>query len=62
MSVTEQVHINQQEVDSLGEDSNPFEGPEKLLEIWFAPSEGEIPRNVAVDGLKAIPLSRWKHF
>ncbi|KAJ7072482.1 adenosylmethionine decarboxylase [Mycena amicta] len=33
--------------------SNPFEGPEKLLEIWFAPS----PHGL---GLRSVPQSVWE--
>ncbi|KAF7321406.1 PPM-type phosphatase domain-containing protein [Mycena kentingensis (nom. inval.)] len=34
----------------------PFEGPEKLLEIWFAPS----PADVRADGLRAVPRAVWE--
>lgn len=34
----------------------PFEGPEKLLEIWFAPSPEELPPPVQnTDGLRLRP-------
>lgn len=36
-----------------------FEGPEKLLEVWFWPSAQKIPQNVCTEGLKAIPLDDW---
>lgn len=36
-----------------------FEGPEKLLEIWFWNSADKIPSNVISEGLKAIPLAKW---
>lgn len=36
-----------------------FEGPEKLLEVWFWPDAQNIPRNVSREGLKAIPLDDW---
>ncbi|RLV86373.1 S-adenosylmethionine decarboxylase proenzyme [Meyerozyma sp. JA9] len=36
-----------------------FEGPEKLLEIWFFPSENDIPRHCNKEGLRAIPLNKW---
>ncbi|GEQ69325.1 hypothetical protein JCM33374_g2996 [Metschnikowia sp. JCM 33374] len=38
-----------------------FEGPEKLLEIWFWPSPESIPNTVSKEGLRAIPLEKWKH-
>lgn len=36
-----------------------FEGPEKLLEVWFWPSENAIPTSVNQEGLRAIPLEKW---
>lgn len=33
-----------------------FEGPEKLLEIWFWPSAKAVPTE---EGLRAIPLEKW---
>lgn len=41
------------------EPAAPFEGPEKLLEIWFAPSAqhvGDEPR----DGLRSVSSSVWE--
>ncbi|EAU31216.1 hypothetical protein ATEG_08043 [Aspergillus terreus NIH2624] len=44
-----------QDLDS----SNAFEGPEKLLEVWFAPSAKDLgPSNPA--GLKAVSEEIWK--
>jgi S-adenosylmethionine decarboxylase len=37
-----------------------FTGPEKLLEVWFAPSPNELPPGAAVDGLKAVSAETWK--
>ncbi len=48
-------------------DSPPFEGPEKLLEIWFTPS----PRDLVDDpeapfevvhkaGLRSVPVAQWE--
>lgn len=37
-----------------------FEGPEKLLEVWFWPSPEKIPEGVSKEGLRAIPLEKWK--
>ncbi|KAG7090833.1 hypothetical protein E1B28_009915 [Marasmius oreades] len=41
----------------------PFEGPEKLLEIWFAPSPGAVPDASSPvngrTGLRKIPSSVW---
>lgn len=36
-----------------------FEGPEKLLEVWFWPSATAIPSSVSSEGLRAIPLEKW---
>jgi hypothetical protein len=51
---------------SASADSFCFEGPEKLLEIWFAPSEAELPAPAAVDaedGVRRRPQrdgDEWK--
>lgn len=41
----------------------PFEGPEKLLEIWFAPSPGHVPdRRNSLDGrygLRKVKKEVW---
>lgn len=44
--------------------STPFEGPEKLLEVWFAPSAASVqdahsPKDSRV-GLRKIPRSVWE--
>lgn len=36
-----------------------FEGPEKLLEVWFWPSQSRLPPSVSAEGLRAIPLEKW---
>jgi S-adenosylmethionine decarboxylase len=44
--------------------SAPFEGPEKLLEIWFAPSANHIPHqeNAQVHqiGLRSVDREIWE--
>ena len=44
--------------------SSPFEGPEKLLEIWFAPSPADVPdASTPIDGrfgLRKIHRSVWE--
>ena len=44
--------------------SGPFEGPEKLLEIWFAPSPAECPDSTNADGgkfgLRRVPRAQWE--
>ncbi|EQL00993.1 hypothetical protein G6O67_006705 [Ophiocordyceps sinensis] len=39
--------------------SNAFEGPEKLLEVWFAPSAAALPASAAPSGLKSVPAETW---
>ena len=39
--------------------SNAFEGPEKLLEVWFAPSATSLPATVGTLGLKCVTSSAW---
>ena len=42
----------------------PFEGPEKLLEIWFAPSPAHVPgastEHSGRIGLRSVPRSVWE--
>ena len=44
--------------------AGPFEGPEKLLEIWFAPSPAHLPDAAhARDGkigLRRVPRAVWE--
>ncbi|KAK9319117.1 S-adenosylmethionine decarboxylase [Lipomyces orientalis] len=37
-----------------------FEGPEKLLEVWFAPDRYHLPPSMARDGLKSVPREMWE--
>lgn len=42
---------------------SPFEGPEKLLEIWFAPSAEHIPSRDSLDGrlgLRSVSRQIWE--
>jgi len=39
--------------------TNAFEGPEKLLEVWFAPGAAALPPGVRRDGLKSVPSEAW---
>ncbi|KAI3404900.2 SPE2 [Candida oxycetoniae] len=39
--------------------TNAFEGPEKLLEIWFWKSEFDLPSGAAIDGMRSVPMSTW---
>ncbi|KAK5071497.1 spermidine resistance protein [Lithohypha guttulata] len=40
--------------------SNAFEGPEKLLEVWFSPSSEDLHNCSEPTGLKAVPAEIWK--
>ncbi|PHH59407.1 hypothetical protein CDD81_3217 [Ophiocordyceps australis] len=39
--------------------SNAFEGPEKLLEVWFASSPGTLPTSAGPEGLKSVDNDTW---
>ncbi|KAI1075908.1 S-adenosylmethionine decarboxylase [Whalleya microplaca] len=39
--------------------TNAFEGPEKLLEVWFAPGPKSLPSGVKQNGLKSVPSEAW---
>ena len=44
--------------------TGPFEGPEKLLEIWFAPSAAQVPDAATAkpgkSGLRAVDRQIWE--
>ena len=40
--------------------TNAFEGPEKLLEVWFSASPATLPGSTAPAGLKVVPSEIWK--
>lgn len=40
--------------------SNAFEGPEKLLEVWFAPSPSALPVGAKENGLLCVPSKTWE--
>lgn len=40
--------------------SNAFEGPEKLLEVWFAPSSSALPPGAKENGLMSVPSKTWE--
>lgn len=50
--------------DDLDTPSGPFEGPEKLLEIWFASSPADLPDATAAAGgnvgLRKVPRQAWE--
>ena len=59
LSSTPQLTINREATIDL-DSSNAFEGPEKLLEVWFAPSPEALPFGTQVDGLKTVSADTWK--
>ncbi|KAL8677023.1 MAG: hypothetical protein Q9186_006512 [Xanthomendoza sp. 1 TL-2023] len=40
--------------------TNSFEGPEKLLEVWFSASAHSLPEASTPGGLKTVPSEIWK--
>ena len=57
---TPQWTINR-DITSIDLDSsNAFEGPEKLLEVWFSPSEKTLPASASPLGLKSVSQEVWK--
>ena len=54
-----QLTINHEVAADL-DSTNAFEGPEKLLEVWFAPSPNALPAGAKEDGLKAVSPSTWE--
>jgi S-adenosylmethionine decarboxylase len=54
-----QLTINHEVAADL-DSSNAFEGPEKLLEVWFSPSPNALPPTAKENGLKAVSPSTWE--
>ena len=59
LSGTPYLTINREATVDL-DSSNAFEGPEKLLEVWFSPSATALPGSVRPGGLKAVNAELWK--
>lgn len=57
-AATPSLTINHEATQDL-DSSNAFEGPEKLLEVWFAPSATKLG-SAKPQGLKAVPEDVWK--
>ncbi|OKP00984.1 S-adenosylmethionine decarboxylase proenzyme [Penicillium subrubescens] len=55
---TPSLTINYEATQDL-DSSSAFEGPEKLLEVWFAPSASELGA-AGPEGLKKVPGEIWK--
>jgi S-adenosylmethionine decarboxylase len=56
---TPHLTINKEATIDL-DSSNAFEGPEKLLEVWFSASALDLPGNAGPLGLKAVKADTWK--
>ncbi|KAL8745048.1 MAG: hypothetical protein Q9190_002776 [Brigantiaea leucoxantha] len=59
ISGTPSVTINHDATIDL-DSTNAFEGPEKLLEVWFSDSPASLPPSAAPTGLKAVPSTVWE--
>ena len=54
-------HLTINKEATIGLDStNAFEGPEKLLEVWFSSSATDLPGQAGPLGLKAVSSETWK--
>lgn len=40
--------------------TDAFEGPEKLLEVWFSKDENSLPKHINKQGLRSIPRLEWE--
>jgi len=56
---TPHLTINREVTVDL-DSTNAFEGPEKLLEVWFSPSAAALPSSAQPLGLKAVSADTWK--
>ena len=59
LSATPHLTINKEAVEGL-DSSGAFEGPEKLLEVWFSPSASGLPPSARPNGLKAVSQKTWR--
>ncbi|KAF2191966.1 S-adenosylmethionine decarboxylase [Zopfia rhizophila CBS 207.26] len=56
---TPHLTINKEATIDL-DSTNAFEGPEKLLEVWFSSSATDLPGAAGQNGLKAVSADIWK--
>ena len=56
---TPHLTINHEATIDL-DSTNAFEGPEKLLEVWFSSSATDLPGAAGPKGLKAVSVDTWK--
>lgn len=55
---TPHLTINRDATADL-DSTNAFEGPEKLLEVWFCPSADDLPASCSPNGLKSVRPETW---
>ncbi|KIJ49482.1 hypothetical protein M422DRAFT_44843 [Sphaerobolus stellatus SS14] len=63
MSAIDSIPIAPINDEDAANNNAPFEGPEKLLEIWFAPSEQELPKADHPSGklgLRTVERAVWE--
>jgi S-adenosylmethionine decarboxylase len=48
------------EISTDLDSTDAFEGPEKLLEVWFASDGDCLPRGMYANGLRAVPRHKWE--
>ena len=63
MSAIDSIPIVQDNEPDPASNSSPFEGPEKLLEVWFCPSTEELPKSDHPSGklgLRTIDRAVWE--
>ncbi|KAK9353516.1 S-adenosylmethionine decarboxylase [Lipomyces doorenjongii] len=56
----ENTYTVNHEASATLDSTKAFEGPEKLLEVWFAPDRYNLPGSMAHDGLKSVPREMWE--
>ncbi|KAK9234965.1 S-adenosylmethionine decarboxylase [Lipomyces kononenkoae] len=56
----ENTYTVNREASATLDSTKAFEGPEKLLEVWFAPDRYNLPRSMTPDGLKSVPRELWE--
>jgi S-adenosylmethionine decarboxylase len=56
---TPHLTINKEATIDL-DSTNSFEGPEKLLEVWFSASATDLPGQAGPTGLKTVSADVWK--
>ncbi|KAK9449322.1 S-adenosylmethionine decarboxylase [Limtongia smithiae] len=58
-STTNSYSVNHEASVTL-DSTNAFEGPEKLLEVWFAPDRFNLPNSMSSNGLLTVGRKFWE--